>query len=433
MGLLALLAACAGPRPEVVVVGGGPAGMAAAIEAAACATVTLYEGRATLGGSAGYGDAVTAVPTAEALVGFGGANSARTRFVERVRPDVLDWLSDMGVGWRELPAGPEPGVTLYEPTGGGMGVVAALEKELRARGVTVRASTRVDGLAPGWTVRAGAQDQPADAVVLATGGFAGDVERVRERLGLGPEVPLLRGAAPFADGNGLALATAVGGVEVTPGRAVLYAHGVPAPDDPTRALMLVDGLHVYPVDRDGTYLPAAQTPRGASGDVLRGLPGMVAWAILDDKALDHIPLWDGDRRAPVPALPAAGDRVADSPEALAARLGIDPQRIRDGVVARNRDARPDRPLLASSRRWAALPLRLTTAKTLTGLDIDLDGRVRDATGAPLPGLYAAGELAGFAHPWEERHLDSTMVSGAILTGRAAGRAVCADRPRRAAP
>lgn len=434
------LLACAGPRPEVVVVGGGPAGMAAAIEASACAHVQLVEGRDQLGGSALYGDAVTALPSPAELAELDAAghpNAARTRFVERVRPDVVDWLTGLGVGWRPVPVPDVGGTEILEPLGGGVAVVQALSRAVEAAAVTTTLSTRVDGLerSPALAVKAGQRRFPARAVVLATGGFAGDPERVRAALGLGADVPLLRGAAPFADGNGIALATGVGGVESTPGHAVLYAHGVPAPDDPQRALMLVDGAHVFPVAADGTWLPAAQTPRGASGDVLLALPGATAWAILDQKAIAHVPLWDGDRREAVPALPAIaanGVQAATLPE-LADALGIPVEKLEAGVVATNREASPAHPLLASSPRWAALPLRLTTAKSLSGVRIDLDGRLLDAAGAVIPGVYAAGELAGFAHPWEERHVDSTMVSGAVLTGRAAGKAVCADLAAGALP
>lgn len=430
-GVLALVG-CADHRPVVAVIGGGPAGMAAAIEAAACSAVTLFEARDVLGGSATYGDAVTAVPSAAALAALdaeaGHANPARARFVARVRPDVLDWFTDRGVHWRELPVH-DPGATLYEPEGGGHRIGAVLEDATRAAGVHVRTGTRVDRLdrvAAGYRLAYGDDSVVAASVIIATGGFAGNLARVKEKLGLG-DVPLLRGAAAFADGNGIPLGTGLGGVEESPAQAVLYAHGIPAADDPTRAVMLVDGAHVYPIDAAGVYLPEVQSPRGDSGAVLRARGG-AGWVIFDRKGLDHIPLWDGDRAQPVPALPVAEKNgfVEPSIEALAADLHLPVASLLAGVAPRAAVASPPQPLLAGDR-WAALPLRLTTAKTLTGLRIDLDGRLLDTTGHPIAGLYAAGELAGFAHPWESRHIDSTMVSGAVLTGRAAGRAVCGDR------
>lgn len=431
---LLLLAGCLrGPRPPVLVVGGGPAGMAAALEAAACAEVTLVEGRDRLGGSAAWGDAVTALPSAAALAALdeaaGHPNPARARYAERVGPDVVDWLGGLGVRWRTLPMAGEQGTELRQPEGGGAALVGSLEKAVRAAGVTVRLGERVSGLAAlpeggRWTAAGGGAWQ---SVVVATGGFAGDLARVRDRLSLPPEVPLLRGGPAFADGNGLDQLVALGGRERRPADVVLYAHGLPAGPGEDRALMFVDGAHAFPVDREGRYFAAAQVPRGDSGRALLGLPGATAWMVVDQKAIEHIPVWDPEQIRYVPLAPVLARVGVEAPDlpALAGKLGVPEAALQAGVAPRAREARPERPLLQGAR-WGALPLQVTAAKTLSGVETDLDGRVLDAAGAPLPGLYAAGEVAGFGHPWEGAHLDSSMVAGAVLTGRVAGRAVCGD-------
>lgn len=426
MRLLLLLLAC-DPAPRVVVIGGGPAGMSAAIEARAHAPVVLFESRDELGGAMVYGEAVTAVPSPEALAALdaaaGHANPARTRFVEQVRPEVLDWLAGFGVEWLPVPNRLDDQSQLYAPAGRGARIAAALIGELEARGVEVRKGRYVERLTRGsrWTVHLrGGETVDADAVVVASGGFAGDVDRVREKLGLG-DVPLLRGGPAWADGNGIGLVTAHGGQEQVPGDAVLYAHGIPDPAEPTRALMLVDALRVYPVDAAGTYLPAVQSPRGDSGLELLHRPEARAWAILDRPGILAVRVWDPDRGQgrPVGPLVRAHGFQEDSLERLATRIGVSVDALKAGLAG-DRPS-PEHPLQPSDR-YGALPLRITAAKTLSGLRVDLDGRCLDAAGAPIPGLYAAGEVAGFAHPWEGRHIDSTMVSGAVLTGRAAGRA-----------
>lgn len=427
---LLLLLACS-RAPTVVVVGGGPAGMSAAVEATGGTKVVLLEARGELGGSMTLGDAVTAVPSAATLARIDAAeghNPARARFVQEVRPQVIEWLGTLGVRWSPVPNRLDDQSELWAPEGRGSRITAALIGEMERRGVELRLGQRVEGLARGarWTVRvAGGDPVEADAVVIATGGFAGDVERTRRALGLGPEVPLLRGGATWADGNGIDLAVAAGGHEHLPGAAVLYAHGVPDPRDPTRALMLVDATRAWPVDTTGAPLPEAQSPRGDSGLALLRRPGSVGWAVLDRPALRDVKLWDPDvgRGTAVKPVAQAHGLQGDSLEELAARIGVPVEALRAGLG--DGPATPERPLHPSDR-YAALPLRITTAKSLTGVEVDLDGRVLDAAGAPIPGLYAAGEAAGFAHPWEVEHIDSTMVSGAVLTGRAAGRAVRAD-------
>ncbi|AMQ05570.1 FAD-binding dehydrogenase [Sporosarcina psychrophila] len=78
----------------------------------------------------------------------------------------------------------------------------------------------------------------------------------------------------------------------------------------------------------------------------------------------------------------------------------------------------------------AVRLHIVSRKTLGGLQTDLDGRVLDLTGNPIPGLYAAGEVAGFGgggvHGY--RSLEGTFLGGCIFSGRQAGRA-CANYTR----
>jgi predicted oxidoreductase len=76
----------------------------------------------------------------------------------------------------------------------------------------------------------------------------------------------------------------------------------------------------------------------------------------------------------------------------------------------------------------AVKLHVLTRKTLGGLETDLDSRVLTETGAPLKGLYAAGEVAGFGgggvHGY--RALEGTFLGGCIFSGRAAGRGAARD-------
>jgi len=76
-------------------------------------------------------------------------------------------------------------------------------------------------------------------------------------------------------------------------------------------------------------------------------------------------------------------------------------------------------------------LHILTRKTLGGLHTDLDARVLDKKGEPVPGLYAAGEVAGFGgggmHGY--RALEGTFLGGCLFSGRTAGRAAAAASGR----
>ncbi|MBP3978340.1 FAD-binding dehydrogenase [Microbacterium sp. BLY] len=75
----------------------------------------------------------------------------------------------------------------------------------------------------------------------------------------------------------------------------------------------------------------------------------------------------------------------------------------------------------------AVKLHVLTRKSLGGINTDLDGRALDGSGAPIPGLFAAGEASGFggggAHGY--RALEGTFLGGCLFSGRQAGRAAAA--------
>ncbi|CUX48182.1 FAD-binding dehydrogenase [Agrobacterium deltaense] len=92
-----------------------------------------------------------------------------------------------------------------------------------------------------------------------------------------------------------------------------------------------------------------------------------------------------------------------------------------------RTAKPHRLLDPAMEPLIAVRLHVLTRKTLGGLHTDLEGRVLAAAGAPVPGLYAAGEVAGFGgggmHGYNA--LEGTFLGGCLFSGRVAGRKVLA--------
>ena len=89
-----------------------------------------------------------------------------------------------------------------------------------------------------------------------------------------------------------------------------------------------------------------------------------------------------------------------------------------------RTAAPHRILDPKAGPLIAVRLNILTRKSLGGLETDLSSRVLTEGGEPLPGLYAAGEAAGFGgggvHGY--RSLEGTVLGGCLFSGRAAGRA-----------
>jgi uncharacterized protein len=92
-----------------------------------------------------------------------------------------------------------------------------------------------------------------------------------------------------------------------------------------------------------------------------------------------------------------------------------------------RVARPHALLDPAAGPLIAVRLHVLTRKSLGGLHTDLSSRVLSAAGEPVPGLYAAGEAAGFGgggmHGY--RSLEGTFLGGCLFSGRIAGRAAAA--------
>ncbi|KLO86964.1 putative 3-ketosteroid-delta-1-dehydrogenase [Fusarium fujikuroi] len=95
---------------------------------------------------------------------------------------------------------------------------------------------------------------------------------------------------------------------------------------------------------------------------------------------------------------------------------------------RSRVAPPHRLLDKAHGPLIAVQMNILTRKTLGGIETNLDSNVMRADGTPFPGLYAAGEVAGFGgggvHGYNS--LEGTFVGGCIFSGRAAGRALARE-------
>src|SRR3712207_321315 len=154
------------------------------------------------------------------------------------------------------------------------------------------------------------------------------------------------------------------------------------------------------------------------------------------------------RSRDLPALVAGMNRLTETPL-------LDPAQVEREVVARDREvdnpytkdlqvtaihgarryladritrvAAPHKLLDPDAGPLIAVKLHILTRKTLGGLHTDLSGRVLRGDGQPLPGLYAAGEVAGFGgggmHGY--RALEGTFLGGCLFSGRTAGRAAAA--------
>jgi predicted oxidoreductase len=129
--------------------------------------------------------------------------------------------------------------------------------------------------------------------------------------------------------------------------------------------------------------------------------------------------------------PAALEQlIRDRDRQFSSGMGKDPQLAAIRAARRfatdkiMRVAPPHRLLDPRHGPLLAVRLSVLTRKSLGGVQTDLQSRVLDAGGQPVPGLFAAGEAAGFGgggiHGY--RALEGTFLGGCLFSGRSAGRA-----------
>jgi hypothetical protein len=98
---------------------------------------------------------------------------------------------------------------------------------------------------------------------------------------------------------------------------------------------------------------------------------------------------------------------------------------RSYLADRGRVAKPHKLLDPEHGPLIAVRCNILSRKTLGGIETNLDAQVMRADGTTFPGLYAAGEVAGFGgggvHGYNA--LEGTFLGGCIFSGRVAGRAM----------
>ena len=125
------------------------------------------------------------------------------------------------------------------------------------------------------------------------------------------------------------------------------------------------------------------------------------------------------------AMITARDREVDNDFSKDAQLMLVHNARRSRTDKLVRVAKPHKLLDPDNGPLVAVRLNILTRKTLGGIATDLDSRALSPSGEPVPGLYAAGEVAGFGgggvHGYNA--LEGTFLGGCIFSGLKAGRAV----------
>jgi len=337
-----------------------------------------------------------------------------------------------------------------EAWGGGPGLVASLTETARKNKVSIAYGARAvsliaddDGV-KGVRVKHHGKtvEVRAKCVVLAAGGFQANTEMRTRYLGPGWELAKIRGTR-FNTGDGIRMALDIGAMPTgnwSGGHAVGWDRNAPEFGD----LSVGDNFqkHSYPwgimINANGErFVDEGADFRNYTyakyGRVILNQPGQFAWQVFDAKI---IPMLRDEYR-----IKRVTKVRADTLEDLVKKLDdVNPARALETIRSYNKavmtevpfdpnvkDGRGTKGLAVPKSNWAntidtppfeAYAVTCGLTFTFGGLKIDTTAGVVDSDGAPIPGLYAAGELVGglfyFNYPG-----GTGLMNGAVF-GRIAG-------------
>jgi uncharacterized protein len=470
---------------DVLVVGAGLAGLSAAHEAGVRgARVTVVEMNSVFGGNAvlsegglfivgtplqreqGFEDSV---PLAVADMLAWGEDSdpawAET-FIRGSRPEIWDYLTSLGVRFTSLRQQAGNRVRrFHENAERGLGLLRPIYREcLKYANISFFWNTRIDSLlksgsgrVSGATGRNLRRNSPirihAREVILATGGFQGNERLVRQHWHAGWPQPerILLGASANSSGAGLLMAAEAGAATHRLDHQWHYPFGVPDPrfEGQNRAVS-VRNLNAIWVNAQGRrFVNEWAASRYSVEAVVRQKPATY-WLVFDSPGVEDLRYSGTDWADPAVAKRLLVEnpsvtKTADTWAGLARAAGL-PAEALEATVSRYNEsvARGDDPEFhrfgpGSLLEWLmvftpppprafikppfyAIQAFPMTRKNMGGLRIDLDCRVLDSKGQPIPGLFAAGEVAGLGGVNGIAGLEGTFLGPSLVQGRRAGRA-----------
>ncbi len=275
----------------------------------------------------------------------------------------------------------------------------------------------------------GGEDIGCQALILACNGFGGNPGMVREHI---PEMtdalyfghPGNRGEAMIW---GRELGAAVRHMTAYQGHgSVAHPHSVLI----TWALMMAGG---FQVNARGERFSNEHGGYSEQSVNVLAQPGNLAWNIFDARLHDLGMTFEDYRQAEK----AGAVRVGETPEALAATLGLPPDALAQTIAATGRYAAAERHEAGKDscpfgRDFTASPalappyyaIKVTGAlfHTQGGLAVDTGARVLREDGTALPNLFAGGGAAcGISGPEVWGYLSGNGLLAAANLGRIAGR------------
>ncbi len=462
---------------DVAIIGGGAAGICAALDAqAAGARTIVFEKAPAPGGSAitsGGGCCMVDTPLQEKegikdspdlafddWMKWGGpaADAVWARYyIEHTRNDLYLWAEQHGVKWLDFKSQEGNTVDRWQRAqGNGLGLMTRLIESYNSKGgelvtdTPVTAITMKDGRAVGFTGKNAKTGEDitvkANTVVVTTGGFNANVDMVKQAMPWLKDERIMEGSGRGSTGDGHKMLQSLDAYFTHMDHIWFYVYATPDYLDTAgnRGLAFRHMPGYIWVNQQGKrFHNEALSGGNSAAPALLAQKPRHAWAIVDRPMTAKLEIADpyyriGDKvnREKVEELLDNSPFIkkANTLDELAQLIGVDAKTLLDTIAHYNaafdegltNEPAFGKPLKASKKfdtpPYYALQIFPLARKNFGGAKTDIRCRVLNKHMEPIPGLYAAGELCGMAggHINGKAGLEGTMLGPSLFSGRVAG-------------
>lgn len=447
---------------DVVVVGAGGAGFAAAITAAnEGKNVVLMEKMGICGGDTALSGGEMAVPgnwiqmkegiadspanlAHDMLVGGDGkGDPALVQVIAEGALDSSQWLTfEGGISWKHdlmQFGGHTIKRSIIPITHSGSEMTSKLTKRVndmdrialvdntRATELIQDASGAVTGVKVQNGITGDEATITCKAVVLAAGGFGSNLD-MRKKYNPAMDESILSTDSVGATGDGIAMAEKIGAHLID----MEYIQTYPVCDPETGALLYVGDMRLEDraimVNKEGDRFVEELDRRDVLSHAITKQTGGEAYMLFNQKEADETGLLKthADEYENLEARKVIVK--SDTLEGAAEPFGIDAAELKKTVEKWNRFCKDGKDADFNYRAelvpieegpYYIMGYKPAVHYTMGGLHIDTDAHVLDNAGAAIPGLFAAGEVAG--HKMGTNRLGSCSMSDIYTFGRIAGK------------